>query len=240
MFSVPPLELLDDMHNKLSEAVKLYDHLLTQRVSQPARRSQASYAPPYQQPAQGHSSVYNQWQPTSAAQPSYVPQIAQAQASTSTGYPLQMYGQYSGPVSAHSPEPESGYQTSFAPISLPQSPVYGGAPVSIPQLQPASAAPASPAVSFNAPQAPAQPQSPLPQRHVIASPPPAASYRPHVQQYDQPVQQVQPPASAPAPTMPNFPVAPTLPPTSFSLNEASPIPAGIAQPDRKEALLIDL
>ena len=60
------------MHEKLSQAVKLYDKLLTEQLSRPAGRSpvrqdasSATYAPQHKAPG---ASAYNQWQTGAPAQ----------------------------------------------------------------------------------------------------------------------------------------------------------------------------
>src|ERR1700710_303733 len=62
------LELLAEMHDKLSQAVKLYDKLLTEQVSRPTwRRSpqQAhSAAAPMRQSTQTPVNGYSQWAPS--------------------------------------------------------------------------------------------------------------------------------------------------------------------------------
>ncbi len=74
--SIKPLttsaaEMLTDMHDKLSQAVKLYDQILTQQVSQPRWRTSnipVSPAPYQQQPIYGQ---YSQWAPQQASQAGY-------------------------------------------------------------------------------------------------------------------------------------------------------------------------
>jgi len=71
--------MLSDMHDKLSQAVKLYDQILTQQVAQPRWRTStaAPVSPgPYQQPHQPYATsygtnAYSQWTPQAHAQLGY-------------------------------------------------------------------------------------------------------------------------------------------------------------------------
>ncbi|KAJ6498086.1 vacuolar sorting-associated protein Vps27 [Mycena vitilis] len=93
--------------------------------------------------------------------------------------------------------------------------------------------PAAPSQQVAQPQAPPPPQQQQrPAQHT--------SYQP---QYQQPTPQPQNPqyvaSPAPAP-LPVFPVAPTSAPQSFPMYAPSMVPTTVPQPERKEALLIDL
>lgn len=71
------------MHEKLSQAVKLYDKLLTEHVSQPAWRTAATDSTPtYQQPQTGYNpsyqavpQSYSQWAPDMQSQQPKSPQV---------------------------------------------------------------------------------------------------------------------------------------------------------------------
>ncbi|EEB92803.1 hypothetical protein MPER_08635, partial [Moniliophthora perniciosa FA553] len=56
-------QILSDMHDKLSQAVKLYDQLLSQQVAQPRWRSPPASAAPYQPTQTGYAAVNgsSQW-----------------------------------------------------------------------------------------------------------------------------------------------------------------------------------
>ncbi|KAF8634107.1 hypothetical protein AX15_001073 [Amanita polypyramis BW_CC] len=86
-------QMLTDMHDKLSQAVKLYDQLLTEQVMHPRWRPQ---------PINGVASgLQPQWTgstqaPTDGRQPQYSPQQAYAQpVPWATWYPAQQQAQYS-------------------------------------------------------------------------------------------------------------------------------------------------
>ena len=61
-------EMLSDMHDKLSQAVKLYDQILTQQVAQPRWRTAATSPTPYQQ-QQSLGTNYSHWAPQVHANP---------------------------------------------------------------------------------------------------------------------------------------------------------------------------
>ncbi|KIY65399.1 ubiquitin binding protein [Cylindrobasidium torrendii FP15055 ss-10] len=203
-------QLLTEMHDKLSQAVKLYDHLLTEQVSQPRRQ-----APPTQ---------YSQWQPSYQPQPyapSAPPEMAYQPSATPTLSRSNTYAQPS--YAAASPGPQLMYappQVSsppppmqYAPPTPTQqhySPVYAQTPISAP------APPAHPPVPQ---QASVQPQyaPQAPQQPVYAPAPP-----------QQPQYAYAPGQYTPAQALPQFPSAPTMQP-QFEREET-----------RKEALLIDL
>ncbi|KAI0757557.1 ubiquitin binding protein [Daedaleopsis nitida] len=274
-------ELLVDMHEKLSQAVKLYDKLLTEQLSHPSWRagpsavprqesSPATYSSQYQ-PANG---AYGQWQSQGQVQqaPSYF-------SPTPSAPPAQLNGYATSPVTET--PPHSMYQTATAPILSPNSPVtiqqrYGQEglpyaamsppPVSVPQYG-ASASyqsvPPPQTVTASAPPPPtAQPQQPQPQlhqpQHQVPSAP-ALSRHNTISGY-QPTQAAAPPApahtylgrantvSSHAPSqlqhlqqmsvpLPSFPQVPNTPPQMQGYAGYS---AGPPEPERKEALLIDL
>ncbi|KAF9042153.1 hypothetical protein BJ165DRAFT_1372253 [Panaeolus papilionaceus] len=181
-------QMLTEMHDQLSQAVKLYDQILSQQVAQPRWRSSAAAAP---------------------STPSYQQQYAPPQtAAPATGYqqwtpPVQTPAPYSAPVEAHrepasphmaysSPPPDVQYGLASRPQtqapqwqSQPSQPVYqppatqhlATPPVSMqpsihiqPQYQqfaaynPAASAPALVSPPISAP--PSIPQSPQ-ASHVI-------------------------------------------------------------------------
>ncbi|KAF8489260.1 hypothetical protein F5888DRAFT_1808914 [Russula emetica] len=80
-----PSELLTEMNDKLAQAVKLYDHILTQQVSRPIWRQQTA-SPPAQ--------PFNQWNyvrsPTST-QPTHTPMAEPLHQPSSTYTSPQAY-----------------------------------------------------------------------------------------------------------------------------------------------------
>ncbi|KAJ7479982.1 hypothetical protein B0H11DRAFT_2026043 [Mycena galericulata] len=305
-------QMLSDMHDKLSQAVKLYDKLLTEQVVHPRWRSPQPVAnPPYQQANSSYSTGYNtvngytQWQatpapveappqppqqqeqyaPPEAAQPQWFPQQPQyaepqhqqpqyappppvqqysptpaappppqfapglSQTLPPTSYASQAQPQPSAsgfqqqPNYAQSPPPQTQYASAPPPTS--QFPPQSHSPVLSRHNTVAYSTPSSPPVDNNAYLArnntvshPAAPRQQIPQtqppRQQVQQPPPQ-------QQYQQPAAQQQPQyVSSPPPTLPTFPVAPTSAPQSFPMYAPSLIPTAVPQPERKEALLIDL
>ncbi|KAI0369887.1 ubiquitin binding protein [Pilatotrama ljubarskyi] len=280
-------ELLIDMHEKLSQAVKLYDKLLTEQLSRPAWRgapapeapSGTAYGSQYQ------PTTYNQWQPGAhaQAQPAFSPTI-QAQtpsyfssappAPQSNGSPYdhhhhhqqqqqqQMYQPHGTPVlgpSSPSVAPQRFGQEG-APYSAMSPP-----PVSVPQYVAAAPSPyqPGPAVSQAPPPPPAQQSHPQSQpQHEHQQPAPSSpglsrhntvsSYQPTYSSQSQAqngylarsntlgpshtvsqLQQLQQ-TSVPLPSFPQVPNSPPQIPTYAAYS------AGPPEPERKEALLIDL
>ena len=83
--SMVPSELLTEMNDKLAQAVKLYDHILTQQVSRPIWRQQAA-SPPAQS--------FNQWnyvQSPTSTQPTHNPMAGQLHQPPSTYTSPQAY-----------------------------------------------------------------------------------------------------------------------------------------------------
>ncbi|KAH9850576.1 ubiquitin binding protein [Lenzites betulinus] len=259
-------ELLVDMHEKLSQAVKLYDKLLTEQLSRPSWRAapaqEASpYGTQYQQPANG--SAYGQWQSQQPSSPSiqaqtpsyfsspsapapsngvsyeqhqqmYQPQTTPVLSPSSPPVSLQRYGQENVQYSAMSPPP----------VSVPQ---YGAPPTPV-SYQPGPAPSQAP---LQQPQAPPQFQQPPPQQQQQSqqqhySPTlsrqntvPSSSYRAAPPARAQPMHtpsqlhQLQQ-TSVP---LPSFPQVPNAHP---QLQAYDPYGASAPEPERKEALLIDL
>ncbi|KAG7090610.1 hypothetical protein E1B28_009712 [Marasmius oreades] len=130
-------EVLSEMHDKLSQAVKLYDQLLSAQVAQPRWRSPQASAAPYQQPTYtGHTAQPNgqqsQWAPNgyqehapprdmSTPTPHSQPWYNKAQQSQypqhTTQYVSQpQYAQY--PIDSQSPPLTS---QSYTPTPVPHS-----------------------------------------------------------------------------------------------------------------------
>jgi growth factor-regulated tyrosine kinase substrate len=251
-------ELLADMNNKLAQAVKLYDHILTQQVSHPTWRQQTT------SPAGQHYGQWNHEQSPVAVQPPAAqrwhqqasvyapPQAYQAPASADAPYsppshsPQQVWAQPSYGPPPIIPASHPHYQS----VPTPQSPVsqqyqyaHPTQPVSI--QPPVQETPAPTHMVGRAQQrgASVSVQSPT----VMSSPPPVHQQPPsrhntlaHAVYVPPPTiaqqQYAHPPA--PAPALPSFPSVPTAPPTIpyGSYNNASSV---VEQP-KKEALLIEL
>lgn len=168
------VELLTEMHDKLSQAVKLYDKLLTAQVSHPTWRASASAQPssaPYSPQYQAQT-TYGQWSiPAQATSSS--PQMQAAQPTYYTGAERQPNGVATGQSTAYAVPLPQAAPSDYAQYNQ-QSQPYGVAsppPISILQYQGyaplAEAPPATPA--------PALAQSPPPaqQQYQAASQPPA-------------------------------------------------------------------
>lgn len=197
--------MLSDMHHKLSEAVKLYDELLTKQIAHPRWRSPQPTANQYEQ-----TNSYSQWATsapatTSAYQPQ--PQLSQASHSNylppgqSQGVPLQpqwQSPQYAQPSpQQYSSIPGPAPPASVSPQSLIQPQRRHSTYSEPPQVyqQPGLQSPVLPPVSLSAQQyqypSPKQPQSPPPIKYA-ASPPPQH----HLQQPQQPITVPMPPSSS--------------------------------------------
>lgn len=288
--------MLVDMHEKLSQAVKLYDKLLTEQLSRPQWRPAGPSAVPVQQSPSGYSQyqpvngTYSQWQPTPstpAPAQSYLPPTPSAPVSQPAGAyatspitehpPQQMYqpvtpstaptfapsspvtqpryGQEGRPYAAVSPPP---------PVSIPQ---YGVPPTPVtyqaipqPPVAVATPAPPPPAPTFSQPQV--VPQAPFAQQQQPQQPQGSTLARHNtVSGYRAPMAPAQRPAAAAAVhvnglarsntiaasshapaqlqhlqqmsvPLPSFPEVPSMPPQAQGYYPP--------EPERKEALLIDL
>ena len=142
-----PTELLTEMHEKLSQAVRLYDKLLTEHVSQPAWRAAApdavpayqrsTFNPSYQVPPQ----PYNQW--ASEAQPAQ--QRISPPVQTSVHHTAQSYltppvlNVHSGYVTSPNAEHQSlqgSMQSPPVQVYQPQHYHVQQHPVEVPQQTP--------------------------------------------------------------------------------------------------------
>ncbi|KAH9064959.1 ubiquitin binding protein [Lactarius vividus] len=261
-------ELLTDMNNKLAQAVKLYDHILTQQVARPTWRQQTT------SPAGQH---YGQWNPEQspvAVQPSHAPATQRWHQPASVYTPSQAYQTpanvdtpYSPP--SHSPQ-QAWTQPSYMPSAASPAPVITASQVS-PHYQsvPAPQSPVSQQYQYAHPSQPVSIQPPVPQApaptHVGRAQQqgaPASVQSPPVQQISSPPPVHQPPPSrhntlthavyvppaisqhqyahptAPAPALPSFPSVPTAPPV-IPYGSYESASSAVEQP-KKEALLIEL
>ena len=193
--------MLTDMHDKLSQAVKLYDQILTQQVSQPRWRASTipvSPAPYQQQPVYGQ---YSQWAPQQANQAgyqaSYDPQPVPPRSTYASPPPPALnsapevsqtqYQQHSYQQHQQQPSQWTTPPIASTPSAPPQSPRYAqpqyqqyavSTPAealqrdSVTYNQPSST-PAAPQFAASAPPPPTQPQSPPNQyqQHAFQAPP---------------------------------------------------------------------
>lgn len=259
-------ELLTDMNNKLAQAVKLYDHILTQQVSHPTWRQQTTSPAGQhygqlnheQSPAVQPPAARRWYQPASVNAPS---QAYQVPASADTPYsppshsPQQAWAQPSYMSSDAGPPPiipSSQVNPQYQTVIAPQSPVsqqyqyaHPTQPVSI---QPPVQQPPAPThvvgraqqlgASTSVQSPPVQQQMSPPPVHQ--QPPSRHNTHPHSVFVPPPTisqqQYTHPPA--PAPALPSFPSVPTAPPAIPYGTYESALSA-VEQP-KKEALLIEL
>ncbi len=258
------------MNDKLAQAVKLYDHILTQQVSRPTWRQQTT------SPAEQHYGQWNHEQSPVAVQPSHAPaaqrwhqlasvyappQAYQAPASADTPYsppshspqqgwaqPSYMSSDASPPHIITAPQVSPHYQS----VPTPQSPVsqqyqyaHPAQPVSI--QPPAPPTPALTRVVGRAQQqgAPAPVQSPTVQQQ-ISSPPPVHQQPPSRHNtlthavYVPPTISQQQYAHPPAPA-PALPSFPAVPTAPPTIPYGSYESASsVVEQPKKEALLIEL
>ncbi|OCH94223.1 ubiquitin binding protein [Obba rivulosa] len=205
-------EILSDMHEKLSQAVKLYDQLLTQQVSRPQWRApsvdpsasyhqpNAGYAPRYQTV----DGSYTRWSPSVQPQHSALQAQAQpAQGSYLTGpsrdQPVANGAYVVSPVTEGYAGQNQVYQPPQSSAPQPSSPElqqrYASPPISahVPQYgapAPAPAPPsqynvASPQVSYSTPAfAPALVSQPPPPPQPVQSPPIAPQVAPPLSRHN--------------------------------------------------------
>lgn len=126
--SMVPSELLTEMNDKLAQAVKLYDHILTQQVSRPIWRQQTA-SPPAQ--------PFNQWNyvrsPTST-QSTHTPAAEPLHQPSSTYTPPQAYQSHASDGPSHIAPPHSPPQTWTQPSHVPS--VVSPPPIDASQANP--------------------------------------------------------------------------------------------------------
>ena len=252
------------MNDKLAQAVKLYDHILTEQVSRPIWRQQTA-SPPAQ--------PFNQWnhvRPPTSTQPTHQPsstytspQAYHPRASdgpshvTPSNSPPQGWTQPSHVPFVASPPPINQSNPQYHSVPTMQSSVYQpyqyARPVqlvSIQQPHPPVRAP----VQVTSPQQPATVAThPTPVHHHIYSPPSTQHRQQSLSQPQQPLSRHNtvthaaqvPPAlpqqqysPTPAIGLPNFPSVPTAPPSiPYGSYESA---SSVVEQPKKEALLIEL
>ncbi|CAE6464366.1 unnamed protein product [Rhizoctonia solani] len=133
--------VLTEMHDKLSEAVKLYDRLLTEQVERSTWRYQSSHAQQYGQPqqygyGQQYGQQYGQYAPPQqqqyASQAQEQPAPPQQQA-YSTPSALQHYQPAPESYPAAPPAPQPNYP-SAPPVTYQSPNQYASAPISSPPV----------------------------------------------------------------------------------------------------------
>lgn len=155
--------MLSNMHDKLSQAVKLYDQILTEQVAHPSWRSAAAPAPVQYQPASTFNQVngYNQWNHQGQE---YQPQPQSPQTSYTSTVPIsQPKTQYFNPLQAGSSQQaqsqwhpqqqqhNSGYGEQYTAAQSVQQ--YSQSPIPAPpQLSPSLAPiPSPPSLQYSQP-----------------------------------------------------------------------------------------
>lgn len=129
-----PAELLSEMHDKLSQAVKMYDNLLNEQFVQSSRRQQTYSQPTYGQYAP--QPQQNQWVPPSAA--SYASPYATMQTPASSTLASNADQRWA-PANAYQPETNQALSTSTYPQYTPERSVISPPPVQPVTLPPSSA-----------------------------------------------------------------------------------------------------
>jgi hepatocyte growth factor-regulated tyrosine kinase substrate len=126
--SMVPSELLTEMNDKLAQAVKLYDHILTQQVSRPIWRQQTASAP---------AQPFNQWNyvrsPTST-QPTHTPMAEPLHQPSSTYTSPQAYQPPASDGPSHIAPSYSPPQTWTQPSHVPS--VASPPPIDASQVNP--------------------------------------------------------------------------------------------------------
>ncbi|RDB24599.1 Vacuolar protein sorting-associated protein 27 [Hypsizygus marmoreus] len=119
-------QMLSDMHEKLSQAVKLYDKLLTEQVTHPRWRSPQPTVNTYQQAESSYNTVngYSQWASAApAATSTYQPQQELSRSPPASYSEYQAQYAASQPIAASSQsqwqQPASQQQLSPAPVPAP-------------------------------------------------------------------------------------------------------------------------
>jgi len=188
-------QLLSEMHEKLSQAVKLYDKLLTDQVSHPTWRRSPQQVHPTTVPVRQSTQTHSQWAPahlhassvsspvfapprTDSAQ--YAPQLLISRPPLSTVPESEpQYAHYAaGPSQPYTSEVPGSSQHLTAPLASPpappqqQLPQFTSPPLSVFYLPQQS--PASPTIPVNPPVSiPQFANTPAP-----SQPPPAPALQP--------------------------------------------------------------
>ncbi|KIO21691.1 hypothetical protein M407DRAFT_28752 [Tulasnella calospora MUT 4182] len=259
--SIEKERALTDMHEKLSEIVRLYDRILTEQITNPARRY-GGYSTQYSQQYQAAAPTQYAPQPSATlTQPNQyaVPQQQwsappQTYATQAPSAPPQMIStSHVSPVSV--PPPPTAVPMSPPPVPIPAqqfpitsgpspSPVRSYSQYQQPTVNQLSTPPPPPVIArhqepqtqgYRAPSSPVQYLHQTPSQPTVAygsSQPPSSVMAPPA-----PVQQpVQAPVHSyvPSAPLPSFPSAPTTAPVPYA-SYSSP---AFEQKEQKEAMLI--
>jgi growth factor-regulated tyrosine kinase substrate len=240
--------MLSEMNDKLSQAVKLYDKLLTEQVSHPTwtRSPPPAQASAYQPLNSGYyayqtpTGTYEQWAPSQPQPQAQAPHVRQPQQPSYAQSPQHLpelalvsvlppsTTQYNSQI-AQSPAPFQSTTLS----SIPQSPLPAQ------DLQARHPAPPQPAVhNHTSTTSPPASSSGLTRHNTTSYSRTQPSVNTMLSRHNT-VASAPPPPVQQQPSLPHFPVAPTSAPQSFPLYGPS-IPQSPPQAERKEALLIDL
>lgn len=176
-------QMLSEMHDKLSQAVKLYDSILTEQVMHPRWRTSRSPQQQYQQPQQqqqqpvsSSSNSYAQWAaPSQTPVPaSQTPSQSYASPPQQQQAPIQQYypSQTPVPLPQHvaSPPPMQTLQRSQSLISAPPPQTYAPPPPPMTTISstPRPQAQMSPQVAYTQP--PPVNYAPTPQPQLQSQP----------------------------------------------------------------------
>ncbi len=201
------------MHEKLSQAVKLYDSLLTQQLTRPTWRSNSHQTEPNR-----HNTVdgsYQQWSQASSGGPSQMPMTqaqnnwSQTAASAYPQQPMTYPVQYAQPLPAdqvYHPAQQVASQQTGSPVSTSYQPTHQH-PYTTPSL-PAQYAPAQ-----------------------IQSPPPSIQQNtPYMPQQNIAYQTSAAPVSVPSPPAPSQAQAQPIPPPPNSQFAPPSVPQILSPP----------
>ncbi|KAH7103207.1 ubiquitin binding protein [Auriculariales sp. MPI-PUGE-AT-0066] len=232
-------QLLTEMHDKLSQAVKLYDSLLSEQLARPAWRPQSQYAAParsqthHHQPQQyGYAASYA---PAPVAAPPAPPMSAPISHAQS-GWSTNPIGESSASAFAPSPAPEPMQHwqpVSIAPQHVQPSVVYAPQTIQSPVYASATSPPPAPLSYAPAPAPQAYAPAPVPTSPPMV--PRSTGLARHNTVHSAPAQRAA--AILAAPAAPAAPLFPTVPAANPQYGIMSP-PNSMEQTERKEAQLI--
>ena len=202
------------MYDKLSQAVRLYDQLLSARVAHPSRRNTATAGSIYPT-ALRQVAPDSHMPPSSVSSPHWAPSQTQFAVHTQIQPP--------SPHVSHPPPSlitSASHPTGYHLASLPAQPTQFVDPSAL-QSVPDQGFTQIPTSLHSSPSPPQPPQQ--------------ANLSANLRAFSPPRQGV---SNTGQPSLPNFPTVPTLAPQSSYMPS---VPQSvIQQPDRQEALLIDL
>ncbi|KAF9446780.1 ubiquitin binding protein [Macrolepiota fuliginosa MF-IS2] len=176
-------QMLSEMHDKLSEAVKLYDQILTEQVMHPRWRTNLTRSPQQQYQTAPSNPGYNQQAPSQTPIPQalppqspsiqYAPQTPQSRPEYQQSQPQR---QWTYPGQAQSAQQ---YLTSQTPVPVPQQITSPSPRQQTQQIQPLAPAPPPPQATAYVPAPPIMavtPAPPVPSTPVQPQPTPQVAY----------------------------------------------------------------